>query len=442
MRTVSFPRGIHPPEMKSATERAEIERCPLPAHAVILMQQHAGAPCKPLVERGEEVKAGQKIGDSDAFISAPVHASVSGKVTAVEERRHPLGIRVLSAVIESDGRDDWVELSPRDPDSVSGEELVRSLREAGLVGLGGAAFPSSVKLSPPEGKTIDTLILNGAECEPYLTADDRLMCEHPGQIVKGARMLGRALKARRIVIAIEENKPHAVQAVAGACREEPRVELVKLKTKYPQGGEKQLILAVLDREVPSGGLPMDAGVVVHNVGTVFAAWEAVSGGKPLVERVLSVTGPGIATPKNLRVRIGTPVSDLLSLCGARVEEGTKVIIGGPMMGLAQYDLDIPVVKGTSGVVVLPPEMAMEAGRMPCIQCGTCVDGCPIGLVPTTLAHLSSRGDFEAAGAINLADCIECGCCAYDCPSAIPLAQMIKLGKLELARRKRAGGGAS
>jgi len=399
------------------------------------MQQHIGAPCEPLVKKGDQVGVGQKIGDADAFVSAPVHSSVSGKVVAIEPYPHPLRRQVLSVVIEADkddqrfepkGPNDWFELSP--------DQIRQKIREAGLVGLGGAAFPTHVKLSPPKGKPIDTVIINGCECEPYLTCDHRLMLEQPGEIVEGARIILKAVKATKAYIGIESNKPDAIALMRKTA--EPDIEVVVLKCKYPQGAEKQLIKAILDREVPSGGLPFDVGVLVQNVGTTRAIRDAVVEDKPLIERVITVTGSGIRYPANLRVRIGTLLSDLIEECGGVMNNPSKVIMGGPMMGLAQFTLDVPVIKGTSGVLVLSHEEAMLEEPKACISCAKCVDGCPAYLLPALLGKYAEKGRFEDCERYGVMDCIECGVCSYICPARRPLVQLIKLAKAEITKRQK------
>ena len=434
--TVTFKRGIHPPEHKSATEALAITDAPRPAEVVLPLSQHTGAPCAALVDKGDEVKAGQPVGDVGAFVSAPVHASVSGVVTAVEPRPTPLGRSVECVVVEAAPDDEWVLMDPLTEAERSAPQAIKDrVRAAGIVGMGGAAFPTHVKLSPPEGLAIDTLLVNGAECEPYITADHRLMLERPGEIVSGACLLRTAIGARDLIICIEENKPDAIESMGAACAgTDARVQV--LQTKYPQGGEKQLITAVLGRRVPSGGLPLHVGVVVNNAATALAVHDAVSAGRPLVERVVTVAGPAIPRPANLRARLGTPFSTLVDDCGGLAETTRKVLMGGPMMGLAQTGLDVPVVKGTSCILAL--EDAGEEQERPCIRCGLCVDHCPMGLVPTRLAKMVRAGDLDAAEAWGVADCMECGSCAYVCPARIPLAQLMKYGRAQvLARRRKA-----
>lgn len=375
------------------------------------------------------MKAGQKIGDSTASLSAPVHASVSGKVVELSLKRLPTGDRVLSVVIESSGRDEWVRMPPLDPEKTSREELLERVRDAGIVGMGGAGFPTHVKLNPP--KKVDTLVINGVECEPCITADHRLMLEEGEKVVEGARIMARILGVERVLIAIEDNKPDAIEHMRKLSEGLGRV--VKLRTKYPQGDERHLLKAVLGREVPAGGLPFDVGAVVQNVATSKAVYDAVRLGMPLVERVVTVTG-AVAEPKNLRVRVGTPFTYLLQQCGGTVGTVGKVVAGGPMTGFAVYE-DVPVTKTTGCVLVMGEEEVREEEEKPCIRCGRCVEVCPMGLMPTHLARLVRAKDFEACLHYHLTSCDECGCCAYVCPSKIPLVHVIREGKKGIRRLK-------
>ncbi|MGB4290599.1 MAG: electron transport complex subunit RsxC [Dethiobacteria bacterium] len=438
MGAANFRGGVHPEYRKELTASLAITAASIPQKVVIPLHQHTGAPCEPLVKVGDPVKTGQKIGDSEAFVSAPVHASISGTVTAIEPCNHPLGRKVTAIIIESDGRDEWCsELEPVEKvDDLSPEEIRALIRSAGIVGLGGAAFPAHVKLSPPEGKAIDTVIINGAECEPYLTADHRLMLEKPDEIVFGLELIMKALGAGRGIIGIEDNKPDALRVMRQAVEGKSDMSVVALKTKYPQGAEKMLIQVTTRRVVPSGGLPLDVGVVNHNVGSAVAITEALKKGKPLIERVVTVTGEGVRRPANLLVRLGTLVSELIDYCGGLKEETCKVITGGPMMGLAQPTTDLPVIKGTSGIVALTSEDAAFYENGSCIRCAACVRDCPINLVPTFIAQAAEHGLYDRAEKLHAADCIECGCCSYICPARIPLTQWIRIAKAEvLARRK-------
>lgn len=439
MKTVTFKGGVHPPHAKHATEHKEIERAQLPPKVYIPLQQHIGAPCKPVVEVGDEVKTGQKIGEAESFVSAPVHASVSGKVVSIETMPHPIGADVLTVVIESDGKDELSEdIKPKgELESLTPEDIKKIIREAGIVGMGGAAFPTQVKLSPPPDKKIDTIIINGAECEPYLTADHRVMLEHSEDILFGLKAIMKAVGVEKGYIGIENNKPDAIKKMQELVKDENNIEVVALHTKYPQGGEKQLIYAITGREVPSGGLPMEVGVIVQNVGTTAMIAKAIKTGMPLIERVLTVTGSAIAEPKNLLVRIGTPFREVIEQCGGFKKAPGKVIMGGPMMGLAQASIDVPVVKGTSGILVLSKDEAKQYQERPCIKCARCVDACPVYLLPTRLSHFAQHGMWDEAEDYNALDCIECGSCSFVCPSKIPLVQRIRLAKSQiLARRKK------
>lgn len=439
MKTVTFKGGVHPPHAKHATEHKEIERAQLPQKVFIPLQQHIGAPCKPLVEVGDQVKKGQKIGEADAFVSAPVHASISGKVVSIEALPHPIGADVLTVVIESDGKDELSEdVKPKgDLESLTPDDIKKIIKEAGIVGMGGAAFPTQVKLSPPPDKKIDTIIINGAECEPYLTADHRVMLEQAEDILYGLKAIMKAVGVEKGYIGIENNKPDALKKMNELVKDENGIEVIALQTKYPQGGEKQLIYAVTGREVPSGGLPMEVGVIVQNVGTTAMIAKAIKTGQPLIERVLTVTGSAIAEPKNLLVRIGTPFGEVIEQCGGFKKAPGKVVMGGPMMGLAQSSINVPVVKGTSGILCLSKEEAKEYRERPCIKCARCVDVCPVNLLPTRLSYFAKEGMWDEAEEYNALDCIECGSCSFVCPSKIPLVQRIRLAKSQiLAKRKK------
>jgi electron transport complex protein RnfC len=437
----TFKGGVHPPHQKSRTEGLAIEELAPPATVRIPLSQHIGAPAKVLVKRGDEVKIGQVIGEAGGFVSSPVHASVSGKVTAVAEFPHPLGKHVTAVEIENDGKDERVEMKPLDKDwhELAPGEIVQKVSEAGLVGMGGASFPTHVKLSPPAGKPIDTLIINGAECEPYLTADHRMLLEKTVEILKGTLLLKRVLGAQQAIIAIEDNKPDALATVGAAIEKDKAFKAlspVKLRTKYPQGGEKQLINAVTGREVPSGGLPMDCGCVVQNVGTAYGVWDAVCNGVPLYRRVVTVTGPLVRKPANLLVRIGTPIIEVLRHCEADLESAEKVIMGGPMMGLSQSELEAPVIKSTSGLLV--SDKRTEGIRSyNCIGCGNCVNACPIRLVPSMLAKYVEHEEYEQAEGWQVLDCMECGSCAFVCPARINLVHFMKLGKFHVMAARKA-----
>lgn len=430
MALATFKGGIHPPDKKELSKDRPISPAKSPKRVVIPLVQHIGAPCKPVVSIGQEVKKGEVIGAPEGFVSAPVHSSVSGKVVAIGDFPTATGRMVSSVIIENDSKEEW-SLLKDNPDymNLSQEELRNKIKEAGIVGMGGAAFPAHVKLSPPKEKSVDVVILNGAECEPYLTADYRLMIERSEDVVEGLKVLMKILGVNKGFIGIENNKPDAVEAMKKAASGESNIKVCGLEVKYPQGAEKMLIKATVDREVPPRGLPMDVGAVVHNIGTAIAIYEAARYGKPLIERVVTVTGEGIKEPKNLMVKIGTLISDLIEECGGFKSEVAKVISGGPMMGFAIYSLDVPVTKGTSGILVIPEEGVEHAEDFgPCIRCGRCIEICPMGLMPSTLSVLAEKGFYEDTKDYNLFDCFECGSCAYVCPSKRPIVQLIRLAK--------------
>ena len=440
IRTLTFKGGTHPPHSKKATEGLALERANEPKVVVIPMQQHIGAPCEPIVQVGDEVKVGQKIGEAKGFVSAPVHSSVSGKVIAVEPRLYSGGMNVTCVVIESDMQNTILaEIAPKgDLAGLSPDDIKGMIKEAGIVGMGGATFPTHVKLAPPPDKKVDTVILNGAECEPYLTSDHRLMLEYPEDVVFGLQALMKALGVKKGYIGIETNKPDAIEKVFEAAKGIEGIEVVALKTKYPQGAEKQLIYACTRREVPSGGLPADAGVVVNNVGTAAAVAKAIKTGMPLIERIVTITGEGVNNPKNLIVKIGTSFREIIEQCGGLKGKVGKVIAGGPMMGITQFSLDIPAIKGTSGILVLSEEEARLPEPSNCIRCGKCVETCPINLMPINISACSLANRHEQAEALNAMDCIECGSCSFVCPAKRPLVDSIRVSKREiLARRKKA-----
>lgn len=437
MGMLTFSGGIHPPENKELTEGKPIVDAMIPGKIIIPLSQHIGAPCKAIVTIGQEVKKGQPLGESGGFVSSPVHSSISGKVIAIGNFPHPSGKDFPSIVIEGDNKDEWFEGIKENPDylSLGSDDLKRLVMEAGIVGLGGAAFPTHVKLSPPKEKKIDTVILNGAECEPYLTSDHRLMLEKAKDIIEGLKIVMKILGVSKGYIGIEQNKPDAIEKMKEVSRGEANIEVIDLKVKYPQGAEKQLIKAILDREVPAGGLPMDVGVVVQNVGTAKAIYDACRYGRPLIERVVTVTGRGLNRPSNLRARIGTQFSQILYECGGFKEGHVKVIAGGPMMGIAQTSTDVPVIKGTSGILVLTSKEAEKSEYLPCFRCGRCIEACPMKLQPSILSILIEKGKYREAKENNLLDCFECGSCAYVCPAKRPMVQFMKLAKLFVLAKK-------
>jgi len=428
-----FKGGIHPPDKKELSAHKPIQMSKPPRRVVIPLSQHLGAPCKPIVSINQEVKRGELIGEPTGFVSAPVHSSVSGKVIAVGEFLNAMGRMVMSVVVENDGKDEWTILKDN-PDYIDlpPEAIREKIKAAGIVGMGGAAFPTVVKLSPPKEKPIDTVILNGSECEPYLTGDYRLMLEKPNEIMEGLKIIMKVLGVNRGFVGIEDNKPDAVSTMKEAAEGLGNIEVCALRTKYPQGAEKMLIKTLTGREVPPRALPMDVKVVVQNVGTAFAIYEAVRYGKPLIERVVTVTGEGITNPGNMLVRIGTMVSDLIDECGGLKDEKLKVISGGPMMGFSIPSLDIPVTKGTSGILALPEGEIVHAEDFgACIRCGRCIDVCPMGLMPMMLSIYAEKGQYEGAKEYNLFDCFECGSCAFVCPSKRPIVQLVRLAKSQV-----------
>lgn len=439
----TFPGGVHPPSRKRPASSQPIKTAPVPASVIIPLIQHAGAPCAPKVKAGDYVKRGQVIAETEAFITSPIHASISGVVKELKAFPHPVLGECGAILIEGDGKDLSDEaISPRkDADSLKREEILDIIKRSGVVGLGGAAFPTHVKLAPPKDKTIDTVLLNGAECEPYLNCDYRLMLEKTGEILKGLAVIMKVLSVKKAFIAIEDNKPDAISAMQAALNKneirDTRCEIrtIALKTKYPQGGEKQLIKAVLGKEIPPGKLPFEVGCVVSNVGTAYAVYEAVYYNKPLYERVVTFSGSSIGESRNLLVRIGTRVSDLVDACGGFKEEVNKILFGGPMMGIAQYTRDVPVIKGTSGVLFLTEKEAKSGYEYPCIRCARCLDVCPMNLMPTRIFQYAKKERWEDAETLHPVDCMECGACAYECPSKIPLVHYIKLVKARLIKNK-------
>ena len=425
-----FVGGVHPDDLKRYTEYKKIETAPLPGKVIIPMRQHIGAPCIPVVQKGDHVKKGQVIARSDAYVSGNIHASISGTVVEFEEYPHPVFGRCQSIVIENDGLDEWIEGVPfnRDWQDLDREELLNIIRDAGIVGMGGATFPTHVKLSPPPEKNIDTFILNAAECEPYLTADHRLMLEHMECIVTGVKIVMKILHVKNAYIGIEDNKQDAIISMKQAFRD-TSVKVVSVPTKYPQGAEKVLIKRLLGREVPSGQLPMDVGVVVNNVGTIVAITNAVTKGIPLIERVVTVSGRSVKEPKNLLLRMGSTFELAINCCGGLVKKPEKIIMGGPMMGVAQSSLDVPIVKGVSGILCLAKQDVHSGRESACIHCTRCVQGCPMGLNPSMLSKLGQHNLYhEARDEYHLFDCVECGSCVFICPAHRNIVQYIRYMK--------------
>jgi len=423
--------GVHPAENKFSEDKS-IEKLGLPKQVSIPIAQHIGAPSKPVVKKKDKVRVGDVIAESQGFVSSNIHASVSGTVSKIGEVVDTTGFRKPAVVINVED-DEWNENIDTSPDiitdiSYSSREIVDKILQGGIVGMGGATFPSHVKLSVPEGKNIDTLVINGVECEPYLTSDHRVMLERAEEMLVGIKLLRKALGVDRVLIGIEHNKPDAISHITNLVKDEDGIGVYPLKVKYPQGGEKQLVKALLGREVPSGGLPLDVGVVVHNVGTALAVYEAVQKNKPLVERVVTVTGKSLSKPSNFMVRIGTPVKDLIEAAGGLPDDTGKVVSGGPMMGKALSSLEVPVVKGTSGILVISEKEAHREEEFNCIRCGRCVDACPMGLEPYLLKQLAQLERFEDCEENAIMDCMECGSCSFTCPARVPLLDYIRLGK--------------
>lgn len=430
--------GIHPADNKLSAAVPTVE-LPLPRQVTIPIAQHIGAPATVVVQRGDAVKVGQVIARHTGFVSANIHASCSGRVGLIEEVMDSSGFKHLAVNIRVKG-DDWLETIDRsatlNPDiALTREEIIRRILEAGVVGMGGAGFPTHAKLTVPEGKKVDTLIVNGVECEPYLTDDHRLMLEKPHEILVGIRILMKALDVTRAIIGIEDNKRDAIDQFAGLLRNQQGIAVQPLEVQYPQGSEKQLIQAVLGREVPAGGLPADVGTIVHNVGTTFAIYEAVQKNKPLVARIVTVTGKEVKAPANFWVRIGTPVIDLIEAAGGLPPNTGKVVAGGPMMGKALASLEVPVAKSTSGILMIPQAETRRAEEYNCVHCGKCIEACPMGLEPYRLLLLSKAGQCDRSKRENVLDCIECGSCAFVCPSNRPILDYIRLIKTQIKKQK-------
>ena len=428
--------GVHPPENKMAAH-SPIETLGLPKRVFIPLGQHIGAPAVPVVKKGDEVKAGMLIAKGENFISANIHSSVSGKVFNIDSVMDSNGYKSKAVVIDVDG-DEWAEGVDTSTELVKdikleSKEIVDRIKECGIVGLGGACFPSHVKYMVPEGKKVDTLVINAVECEPYLTADHRIMLERTEEIMVGIEIMKKALNVQKAVVGIEANKPDAIEKMEKVASDFPGTEIHPLKVQYPQGAEKQLIKASVNREVPSGKLPLDVGCVVNNVGTALAIYEAVQKNKPLVERVVTVTGKKVEKTANYMVRIGTPVNMLVEAVGGIPEGTEKIVNGGPMMGKAVSTTDVPVTKGTSGIIFFDKSEARRKAVSNCIRCAKCVSVCPMGLEPYLMEKLADKGDWEELERLAVTDCIECGSCSYTCPSARPLLDLIRLGKANVNR---------
>lgn len=435
--------GVHPHDYKLSRDAA-IRIFDIPASVTIPLGQHIGAPATATVQKGDKVRVGDVIGTASGFVSANIHASVSGTVTAVDSVPDGANLRKPAVTIAVEG-DEWnPEIDRTDTlvkeCTLEPKEIVARIAAAGVVGLGGATFPTQVKLSVPQGKVAEMLIINGVECEPYLTADYRLMMERGEEVLVGCEILMRALGVEQCYIGIENNKPEAIKHlndILSTGSYHKGIHVVPLKMRYPQGGEKQLIAAIAGREVPSGALPIDVGAVVQNVGTTYAVYQAVQKRRPIVDRVVTVTGKKLAEPSNLLVRIGTPVSTLIEACGGLPEDTGKVINGGPMMGRAMANIDAPVTKGTSGVLLMPANESVRGRERACISCAKCVEACPMGLEPFLISKLARQGLYDRLERERTADCIECGCCAFTCPSYLPLLDYVRIGKAETLKIIRA-----
>jgi len=433
-RVRAFFGGIHPKENKESTNSTPIQVLSAPEVVVVPLLQHAGREAKPLVAKGDEVLKGQPIAEADGRISARVHAPVSGKVAAIEPRPSASGRELTCIVIENDGQERWVERQTHpDPVQLDAQSILERIEEAGIVGMGGAGFPTAPKLTPPKGVIIDYLLLNGCECEPYLTADHRLMVEYPEEIILGAKLMAKACGARRIIIGVEDNKPDAIAALREKAG---NIEVVALPTRYPQGGEKQLIQALTGREVPSRGLPFQVGCFVQNVGTAWAVAKAVRDGEPLISRVVTVTGSAVAEPKNFLVPVGTGFQAVIEAAGGFSQTPGKVVAGGPMTGGAQFGLDVPVTKVTGGILCFGVDESKTPDSQPCIKCARCVDVCPANLLPLKLEAYGMNEQWDNAREYGALDCIECGCCTYICPSKRPLLHYIRFAKAEIIARER------
>lgn len=433
----TFKGGLHVPDEKTLTENKAIEKAQSPKTVYVSLHQHVGASCKPLVKKGDTVKIGQKIGDTDASLSAPVHASISGVVKGIEKFYTTEGWNTDCIVIESDGEENYEEpISNKNLDDLSDEEIEAVIREAGIVGMGGAGFPTAVKFITSKDANIDSIILNGSECEPYLTCDHRVMVEKAEKIIDGLEIMLKYFSGAKGYIGIEDNKMDAIEVLKEASKGHDNVEVVSLKTKFPQGDSYRMVDAILKRKVTQNGRCKDAQTVVNNVGTAIAISEAVREGKPLYERVITITGNGVKTPKNLMVKIGTSVGDLIEQCGGFNGTPGKILAGGPMTGTSLFTLDSPVVKDTTGIVVLTEEEVEKNKPTPCIRCAKCIEVCPVYLEPLTISANALRDRFEEAEELNALSCIECGSCSYICPSKRPLTESIVHAKKEINKKRK------
>jgi Na+-translocating ferredoxin:NAD+ oxidoreductase subunit C len=440
VKMIGFKGGIHPADEKALTADRPFEEMPPPAQVVLPLLQHLGKQAQPLVKKGEQVARGQLVAAAAGPISAPIHTPVSGKVLNLQ-RCTASGVPVAAITIQTDpDSTETCYLDPLADTELTPETIRERVAQAGIVGMGGAAFPTAVKLIPPEPGAIDLVILNGCECEPYLTRDYRLMLERPAEILAGLRLALKALGVTQAAIGIEDNKPQAIQAMRAAGRDDPDIQVVALRTRYPQGAEKLLVQAISGRRVPPGKLPLHVGVVVVNVSTAAAMYEAVYLGRPAISAAITASGRGLRRPKNLLVPIGAPIRSVLEYCGGVTAEAARVVAGGPLMGTAQFDLEAPVLKATSGILVLTREEIQDAKETACLKCGQCIEACPMLLAPTTLVRLVQRQDYDQAEQLGIAVCMECGTCAYTCPANVPLVQWLRLGKQKAMQAGQAAAG--
>lgn len=432
-----FRGGIHPSDQKSATNKKSIEKLKAPEFVTLPVSMHIGAPCAPIVSVGDLVKVGQKIADTDAFVSAPIHATVSGKVKSVGDMLHPNGNMVTTITIENDFTDSvFEEVKPMDYQKMTPEQIVKAVREGGIVGHGGAAFPTHIKISSALEK-IDTIIVNGAECEPYITSDHRLLLEKPNELIEGLKILEKTFGVSNIQIGVEKNKKDTFAGIEKAIADaNSPAKLVPLKTLFPQGAEKQLIYAITKREVPSGKLPADVKCAVFNVDTVIAINTLFKTGMPAIRRIVTVSGSAVANPKNLHVQIGTPVANIIEACGGLKEDPNKLIMGGPMMGVSQFSLDIPVIKGTNAFLALSGKEDKRVSNPACLRCGKCVNVCPMGLTPVYMSLYSDKDNMEGFESVDGMDCMECGSCSYICPARIQLVQKFRTSKQKVLANRR------
>ncbi len=436
MTSKTFHGGVHPPEYKKLTSNRAYETMPAPQEIYIPLNQHLGKEAVVQVKKGDSVSIGSILAEADGFISAPIHSPVCGTVTSIGKQTTPSGFPQQTIVIKTNEQLENLFMSPLNPKTITQEEIKERVKNAGIVGQGGAAFPTYVKLTPPKDKKIEFVILNGCECEPYLTRDYRFMIERPEAVIEGLTLFLKAMGVEKGYIGIEDNKPEAIKIITRAAENENNIEVFSLKTKYPQGAEKMLVKAITGREVPPGKLPLEVGTVIQNIGTAVAVYDAVVKGEPAVTAALTVTGKGVKNPKNLLVPVGTPIKDVLDYCGGINGDAVKLIVGGPMMGVAQFDLMAPILKATSGILVLTKEEVSRGEETACLKCGQCIDVCPLNLMPTKLVRYTQLGRFEDADQFGITVCMECGTCAYTCPANIPLVQWLRLGKQRAMQIKR------